>query len=61
MKIHRGRIAQHKHDQLLRECLKQNLNDLIQHDYQEVESNAAAVSNVLTGGFRTPPNMPMLA
>jgi len=30
MKIHRGRIAQHKHDQLLRECLKQNLNDLIQ-------------------------------
>ena len=30
MKIHRGRIAQYKHDQLLREYLKQNLNDLIQ-------------------------------
>ena len=30
MKIHRGRIAQHKHDQLLREYLKQNLNELIQ-------------------------------
>jgi len=30
MRIHRGRIAQHKHDQLLREYLKQNLNDLIQ-------------------------------
>src|SRR5712692_8834808 len=30
MKIHRGRIAQHRHDQLLREYLKQNLNELIQ-------------------------------
>src|SRR6266508_3756472 len=30
MRIHRGRIAQHKHDQLLREYLKQHLNDLIQ-------------------------------
>lgn len=30
MRIHRGRIAQHRHDQLLREYLKQNLNDLIQ-------------------------------
>ena len=30
MKIHRGRIAQHKHDQLLREYLKQNLNEIIQ-------------------------------
>lgn len=30
MKIHRGRIAQYKHDQLLRDYLKQNLNDLIQ-------------------------------
>ncbi len=30
MKIHRGRIAQYKHDQHLREYLKQNLNELIQ-------------------------------
>jgi len=30
MRIHRGRIAQHKHDQHLREYLKQNLNELIQ-------------------------------
>ena len=30
MTIHRGRIAQHRHDQLLREYLKQNLNELIQ-------------------------------
>ncbi|HEY3249144.1 MAG TPA: DUF444 family protein, partial [bacterium] len=30
MRIHRGRIAQVKHDQLLREYLKQNLNELIQ-------------------------------
>ena len=30
MKIHRGRIAQYKHDQLLRDYLKQNLNELIQ-------------------------------
>ncbi len=30
MRIHRGRIAQHKHDVLLREYLKQHLNDLIQ-------------------------------
>ena len=30
MKIHRGRIAQHKHDHHLREYLKQNLNELIQ-------------------------------
>ncbi len=30
MKIHRGRIAQYKHDQLLREYLKQNLNEIIQ-------------------------------
>ena len=30
LRIHRGRIAQHKHDQLLREYLKQNLNELIQ-------------------------------
>jgi uncharacterized sporulation protein YeaH/YhbH (DUF444 family) len=30
MRIHRGRIAQHKHDQLLREYLKQHLNELIQ-------------------------------
>jgi len=30
MRIHRGRIAQHKHDALLREYLKQHLNELIQ-------------------------------
>jgi hypothetical protein len=30
MRIHRGRIAQVKHDQLLRAYLKQNLNELIQ-------------------------------
>ena len=30
MRIHRGRIAQHKHDSLLREYLKQHLNELIQ-------------------------------
>ncbi len=30
MKIHRGRIAQYKHDQMLRDYLKQNLNELIQ-------------------------------
>src|SRR5438034_9351298 len=30
MRIHRGHIAQHKHDQLLREYLKQHLNELIQ-------------------------------
>ncbi len=30
LRIHRARIAQHKHDQLLREYLKQNLNELIQ-------------------------------
>jgi uncharacterized sporulation protein YeaH/YhbH (DUF444 family) len=30
MKVHRGRIAQYKHDQLLREYLKQNLNEIIQ-------------------------------
>ncbi|GBD29096.1 hypothetical protein HRbin32_00180 [bacterium HR32] len=30
MRIHRGRIAQHKHDTLLREYLKQNLHELIQ-------------------------------
>jgi uncharacterized sporulation protein YeaH/YhbH (DUF444 family) len=30
VRIHRGRIAQHKHDELLREYLKQNLNELIQ-------------------------------
>ncbi|MGH2667969.1 MAG: hypothetical protein ACRDH5_02400, partial [bacterium] len=30
LRIHRGRIAQHKHDQLLREYLKQHLNELIQ-------------------------------
>jgi uncharacterized sporulation protein YeaH/YhbH (DUF444 family) len=30
MRVHRGRIAQHKHDELLREYLKQNLNELIQ-------------------------------
>jgi len=30
MKIHRGRIAQYKHDALLRDYLKQNLNELIQ-------------------------------
>lgn len=30
MRIHRGRIAQHKHDLLLREYLKQHLNELIQ-------------------------------
>jgi uncharacterized sporulation protein YeaH/YhbH (DUF444 family) len=30
MRIHRGRIAQHKHDMLLREYLKQHLNELIQ-------------------------------
>ncbi len=30
MKIHRGRIAQYKHDQLLREYLKQNLTEIIQ-------------------------------
>lgn len=30
MRIHRGRIAEHQHDCLLREYLKQNLNELIQ-------------------------------
>ncbi len=30
MRIHRGHIAQYKHDQLLREYLKQHLNELIQ-------------------------------
>ncbi len=30
LRIHRGHIAQHKHDRLLREFLKQNLNELIQ-------------------------------
>lgn len=30
MRIHRGRIAEHQHDLLLREYLKQNLNELIQ-------------------------------
>jgi uncharacterized sporulation protein YeaH/YhbH (DUF444 family) len=30
MRIHRGRIAQYKHDTLLREYLKQHLNELIQ-------------------------------
>jgi len=30
MRIHRGRIAQHKHDELLRTYLKQNLHELIQ-------------------------------
>ncbi|MDR5682717.1 MAG: DUF444 family protein [Armatimonadota bacterium] len=30
MRIHRGRIAQHEHDELLRAYLKQNLNELIQ-------------------------------
>jgi uncharacterized sporulation protein YeaH/YhbH (DUF444 family) len=30
MRIHRGRIAQHKHDELLRAYLKQNLHELIQ-------------------------------
>jgi uncharacterized sporulation protein YeaH/YhbH (DUF444 family) len=30
MRIHRGRIAEHQHDRLLREYLKQNLNELIQ-------------------------------
>jgi len=30
LRIHRGRIAQFQHDQLLREYLKQNLNELIQ-------------------------------
>lgn len=30
MRIHRGRIAQYKHDQLLREYLKQHLHELIQ-------------------------------
>jgi uncharacterized sporulation protein YeaH/YhbH (DUF444 family) len=30
MRIHRGRIAQYKHDSLLREYLKQHLNELIQ-------------------------------
>ncbi|MGH9361208.1 MAG: DUF444 family protein [Thermoanaerobaculia bacterium] len=30
LRIHRARIAQHKHDRLLREYLKQNLNELIQ-------------------------------
>ncbi len=30
LRIHRGHIAQYKHDRLLREYLKQNLNELIQ-------------------------------
>lgn len=30
LRIHRGRIAQHQHDQLLREYLKQHLHELIQ-------------------------------
>ncbi|MDR7414927.1 MAG: DUF444 family protein [Armatimonadota bacterium] len=30
MRVHRARIAEHKHDQLLREYLKQNLHELIQ-------------------------------
>ena len=35
-----------------------DLDGLIQQKYQDVESNAAPLSNVLTGGFRTPPQMP---
>ncbi|MDR7459872.1 MAG: hypothetical protein QN139_08755, partial [Armatimonadota bacterium] len=30
LRLHRGRIAQHRHDELLRAYLKQNLNELIQ-------------------------------
>jgi hypothetical protein len=35
-----------------------DVDAFIQDKYQDVEKNAAAVSNVLTGVFRTPPNMP---
>src|SRR5262249_18237665 len=35
-----------------------DVDAFIQGKYQDVEKNAAAVSNVLTGVFRTPPNMP---
>ncbi len=37
MRIHRGRIAQHKHDTLLREYLKQNLHELIQQKELVIE------------------------
>ncbi|MER3457242.1 MAG: hypothetical protein C4304_10310, partial [candidate division GAL15 bacterium] len=37
MRIHRGRIAQHKHDELLRAYLKQNLYELIQQKELVVE------------------------
>jgi len=37
MRIHRGRIAQHKHDTLLREYLKQHLNELIQQKELVIE------------------------
>ncbi len=30
LRVHRGRIAQHMHDELLREYLKQHLNELVQ-------------------------------
>lgn len=35
-----------------------DLDDIIQQKYQGLEGNAAAVSNVLTGGRRVPPDMP---
>jgi uncharacterized sporulation protein YeaH/YhbH (DUF444 family) len=37
MRIYRGRIAQHKHDTLLREYLKQNLHELIQQKELVIE------------------------
>jgi len=37
VRIHRGRIAQHKHDELLRAYLKQNLYELIQQKELVVE------------------------
>ncbi len=37
MRIHRGRIAQHKHDTLLRQYLKQNLHELIQQKELVIE------------------------
>jgi hypothetical protein len=35
-----------------------DLDSLIQSKYQEIDQNAQAIDNVLTGGFRTPPTMP---
>lgn len=46
MRIHRGRLAQYKHDQLLREYLKQNLNELIQQ--KELVVNGKVKTQIAT-------------